>query len=312
MLNRFNQFMEKWIFLVTPICVVIGVTFADITIHWNVLVPYVFAFMTFVGALKSSFHDVVGVFRHPLALLCSIACIHVVMPLIVFGLGALLFPNNMNLVTGMVLEFCVPSAVTALMWGSIYHGNSSLSLSLVIVDTILAPFFIPATLHIFVGGHITIDASHMMEELIFMIALPAIVAMCFHQFGGEKVKTVWPGKLAPFSKMCIMFLQISNSAKAAPYIRHLNKELMMVVLVMFFLAAFGYGLGWIAAMLIKRDVATTVSMTFGVGMRNISAGAVVATAYFPAEVVFPVIIATLFQQVLAAIYGTFIRKFLKS
>lgn len=86
----------------------------------------------------------------------------------------------------------------------------------------------------------------------------------------------------------------------------------MVVLVMFLLAAFGYGLGWIAAMLIKRDVATTVSMTFGVGMRNISAGAVVATAYFPAEVVFPVIIATLFQQVLAAIYGTFIRKFLKS
>lgn len=293
MLNKFNQFMEKWIFLVTPICVVLGVTFADITIHWNVLVPYVFAFMTFVGALKSSFHDVVGVFRHPLALLCSILCIHVVMPLIVFGLGVLLFPNNMNLVTGMVLEFCVPSAVTALMWGSIYHGNSSLSLSLVIVDTILAPFFIPATLHIFVGGHVTIDASHMMEELIFMIALPAIVAMCFHQFGGEKVKTVWPGKLAP-------------------YIRHLNKELMMVVLVMFLLAAFGYGLGWIAAMLIKRDVATTVSMTFGVGMRNISAGAVVATAYFPAEVVFPVIIATLFQQVLAAIYGTFIRKFLKS
>ena len=312
MLSKFNQFMEKWIFLVTPVCVVIGVIFSDIAIHWNVLVPYVFACMTFVGALKSSFRDVIGVFRHPLALLCSMVFIHVIMPLIAFHIGMFLFPDNMNLVTGMVLEFCVPSAVTALMWGSIYNGNSSLLLSLVIVDTILAPVFIPETLHIFVGGHVTIDASHMMEELIFMIALPAVVAICFHEFGGDTVRNVWPGKLAPFSKMCIIFLQISNSAKAAPYIRHLNTQLVMVILIMFLLAALGYGLGWIAAALIRCDTATTISMIFGIGMRNISSGAVVATAYFPAEVVFPVIIATLFQQVLAAIYGTCIRKFLKS
>ena len=44
-------------------------------------------------------------------------------------------------------------------------------------------------------------------------------------------------------------------------------------------------------------------MIYGSGMRNISAGAVIAGAYFPAECLFPVMIGTLFQQVLAALFG---------
>ena len=38
-------------------------------------------------------------------------------------------------------------------------------------------------------------------------------------------------------------------------------------------------------------------------MRSISAGAVIATTSFPGEAIFPVLIATLFQQMLAALYG---------
>jgi predicted Na+-dependent transporter len=42
-------------------------------------------------------------------------------------------------------------------------------------------------------------------------------------------------------------------------------------------------------------------MTLCCGMRNINAGAVIAAAYFPPEVMFPVMIGTLFQQLLASI-----------
>ena len=44
-------------------------------------------------------------------------------------------------------------------------------------------------------------------------------------------------------------------------------------------------------------------MMYGAGMRNISAGAVIAATSFSGEVLFPVMIGTLFQQVLAALYG---------
>ena len=178
--------MKKWIVLVTPVCVVIGVVFSDITIHGNVFVPIVFAIMTFIGALKSTFQD--------------------------------------DVVT-------------------IYHGNGPLSLSLVIVDTLLAPFLIPLTLRILVGSRIRVDTAGMMEELILMIALPAILAMAFNQVSKGKVK----------------------------------EEL---------LAAVGYLLGWLGGSLLHGNEKTKISMIYGVGMRNISAGAVIASAYFPAEVVF--------------------------
>lgn len=52
-----------------------------------------------------------------------------------------------------------------------------------------------------------------------------------------------------------------------------------------------------------------VSMVYGARMRNIRAGAVIAAARLPAESVFSVIIATLFEQVLAALYGVLMKHY---
>ena len=108
------------------------------------------------------------------------------------------------------------------------------------------------------GSRVRVDAAGMMEELILMIALPAVLAMA----------------------------------------------------ATLFLAAVGYILGWLGGTLLQGKGKTKISMIYGVGMRNISAGAVTASAYFPAEVVFPVITATLFQQILAAVYGVLIKRYL--
>ena len=70
----------------------------------------------------------------------------------------------------------------------------------------------------------------------------------------------------------------------------------------------GYAIGWIIAILTRQNKEATVSMIYGSGMRNISAGAVIAGAYFPAETLFPVMIGTLFQQILAAFYGSMMRR----
>lgn len=143
MLKKFNSFIEKWMALVTPTCLLLGVCFPDIAKCGLPYVPAVFAFMTFAGALKSRFKDVANVFRHPGSLLIIMLLVHVVIPTAACGAGHLFFGNNMELITGMVLEFAVPTAVVSLMWVTIYDGNSPLSLSLVVLDTVLAPFLIP-------------------------------------------------------------------------------------------------------------------------------------------------------------------------
>ena len=303
MLEKFNSFMEKWMAFVTPACLLTGVLFPDIAKHGVPYVTYAFAFMTFIGALKSRFRDVADVFKRPLPLILMLLVLHVLGPVAACGLGHLLFPGNMNYITGMVLEFSVPAAVISLMWVSIYNGNSPLSLSLVVIDTILSPFLIPVTLRVLVGSQVEIDATMMMRQLIFMVALPAIAAMVLNQVTHGAVKNTWPKKLALFSKFALMFVVTSNSSKVAPYVRHMNLERVAIGAAILVLATGSYALGWGVARVLHQDKETTISMIYGTGMRNISAGAVIAGACFPGAVMYPVMIGTLFQQVLAAFYG---------
>ena len=304
MLAKFNAFIEKWMALVTPCCLLIGVLFPEITGKGVPLVPVMFGIMTFIGALKSRFVDIAGVFKRPGPLLLCLLALHVVMPAAASLCGHLFFAGNADLITGMILEFVVPGAVVGLMWVSIYNGSSPLSLSLVILDTLLAPFIIPLSLKVLVGSSVTLDVAGMMTELIFMIALPAVAAMTVNQISCGKTMTTWPKKLAPLSKLCLIFVVSCNASKVAPFIRHMNMQRLEVALCILLLAAAGYVLGWLMARLTRQDDAVTVSMIYGSGMRNISAGAVIAAAYFPGEVMFPVMIGTLFQQILAAVFGS--------
>ena len=98
MLDRFNKFIEKWMAFVTPLCLLVGVCFPDIAKHGLPYVTYVFAFMTFTGALKSRFRDVANVIRNPGSLITIMLMLHIAIPAAAYGMGHLLFPNNMNLI----------------------------------------------------------------------------------------------------------------------------------------------------------------------------------------------------------------------
>ena len=50
-------------------------------------------------------------------------------------------------------------------------------------------------------------------------------------------------------------------------------------------------------------------MCFDCWLRNISSGAVIASQYFPGEVVFPVMCGTMFQQILASLFGKAMKHF---
>ncbi|MGX8700051.1 bile acid:sodium symporter family protein [Caproiciproducens sp.] len=307
-MRSFNAFIEKWMALVTPLCLFMGVLFAPQFGRILFLVPYIFAFMTFCGSLGSKFSDIGRVVQHPLPLFLSVLILHAVLPLLALSAGNLFFPQSPYIVTGMVLEFVVPSAVVSTMWVSIYCGSAPFTLSLLLIDTLLAPFSVPFSLRLFVGSNVQVDTVGMMKELLLMVGIPALVGMTLNQLTGGTVKQTLSPKLAPFGKIALMLVVCANSSKVAPFIRNMTPRLFAVAGSILLLAVLGYALGWAFAAVLKLKRELVVSMTFGCGMRNISAGAVIAAAYFPAEVMFPVMIGTLFQQVLAACFAQLLVK----
>jgi predicted Na+-dependent transporter len=300
-LYRFNQFIEKWMPFVTPICLTIGILSASYLSKLAFMVPWAFAFMTFTGSLGSGFRDMKKIVTDPIPLFVVLFILHVWMPMIAFGVGNLFFPGSPYFITGIVLAFVVPTGIVSLVWVSIYKGNSILTISIILLDTFLAPILIPLSLKLLVGTTVEINALGMVKDLIFMIAIPAVLAMGLNEYTKGEIKKTWSPKLAPFSKIGLVMVVSINSTKVAPFFKELNPVLFAIAGTILLIASTGYVWGWIASRILKKEYSTTISMTINSGMRNISAGAVLAAQYFPGEVMFPVMIGTVFQQILVSI-----------
>lgn len=306
MLEKMNAFLGKWMPLLTPISVLIGVLLSDILHHVSFLVPWIFAVMTFIGSLTSNLKSVKYTITHPLSLLLTLAILHILTPLWAFGIGHLFFQNDPYTITGLTLAVVIPTGITSVIWVSLYKGNIALTLAIILLDTLLSPFLVPLSMSLFVGETVQLEVWGMMKGLLGMIVLPSIFGMMVNQFSVEKAKK-WNHTLSPFSKIGLALVVSINSSVVAPYIRNIDKKFLQVALTVFVIALSGYFFAWILGVVTKRSKEETIAMIYSGGMRNISAGAVLAVSFFPPAVAVPVVIGMLFQQILAALYGYFIK-----
>ncbi len=212
-------------------------------------------------------------------------------------------PGDPLLVTGLVLLLAVPTGIVSFMWVSIYRGHIALTLSIILIDTLLSPFIVPGILSIMVGAEVQMDVWGMMKGLLIMVVAPSILGMLLNQWTAGKIKKSWGPALAPLSKVGLAAVIIINSAVISPYLTQMSAKLVWTGILIVAVVAAGYMGAYLLSRALKWSRELAVTMTFNCGMRNISAGAVLAIAYFPPTVAMPVIIGMLFQQMLASLFG---------
>ncbi|SFL95302.1 Predicted Na+-dependent transporter [Gracilibacillus orientalis] len=308
MLNRLNQILQRIMPFIAPTSVIIGVLYADFFIHFDNWVIWIFAFMTFAGSLSLNFVALYRVVAHPLSIVIALVILHVLMPLWAFLIGSITFSNDHLTVIGFVLAMIIPTGITSFIWVSMNKGNVALTLSVILIDTILSPFIVPLSLSLFIGASVDLEVWSMMKGLFIMIVIPSILGMILHEMTRGEIHEKWSPRLAPFSKMALALVIMINSSEVADYLLDIDFHLVKVAVTMFFVAASGYYLAWILGKWLKRENQDVISLTFSSGMRNISAGAVIAVQYFPGPVAVPVVVGMLFQQVLASLYSKFLHK----
>lgn len=302
-LSRLNKALEKIMPILTPISVAIGVLSGSHLHPLAFLTPWIFAFMTFAGSLGSGFGEFARVLARPLPLLVNLLILHALMPFVAWGAGLLFYPDDIPILTGLLLAAVIPTGISSFLWSSIYMGNIALTLSIILLDTMLSPFVVPFGMALLLGAKVEMDATAMMQGMFFMIVLPSLLGMGLNQLTGGRVKQTLLPRLAPFSKISMGVVVAINSSMVSPYLAKIDGKLIALAVLVLVLAIMGYVMGWVLAKLFgwKRD--TIVTLTFNSGMRNISAGAVMAITYFPAPVALPVVLGMLFQQILASTFG---------
>lgn len=307
MLETLNDRLQKSMAVLTPLSLILGVLLQDFGGKLLFLVPWLFAFMTFSGSLSMRFKDVKVFRRYPAAMLFAIAFLHIIMPVWAYFLTSIIFDDHL-LVIGFVLSVAIPTGVTSVIWFTICRGNLPLGLSIILIDTLLAPLILPAVIHIGFGETIALDAPALIIDLLWMIVLPSVSAVFLNEMTKGRMQS-FGKKLAPFSKLSLFAVVMINSSAVAPFLTDVTWELAAVILAVLLLSASGYVLALLIGHLLFKDTRTVTTLVFTGGMRNIALGVIIAVTYFPEKVAMPVVFGMLFQQVLATLFGKVAEKY---
>lgn len=307
--KRLGSLIAGHMVIIVPVCLVLGIVFPDAFTWIKPAIMAMFAFVSFQGSLGNNFRNLGETFRHPLPMVAAMLVSQVAAPVLGWALGMLFFADR-DIVVGIVLEYSVPIAVTSTVWVGIYEGNMPLALGTLLVSTMISPFTIPLTLQVLMGATVEVDAVGMIRDMVLMVALPALVGTALNdRTRGWAGRTISP-VLSPLARIFVVVIITTNSTSLHDFMLHLTPELVGVMVFMAFMLSSCYAMGFVAARLMRLDRDSSVTVVFCSALKNISSGAVIAQAYFPPATMFPVMIGTLFNQVLAAVYGRLVSRVL--
>jgi tagaturonate reductase len=303
-----NSQLERLLPVITPLGLVLGFLLPGTFIHLRPLVPLLFGLMTLSGALRLRAAEFGKTIRSPLPILAFFVSSHVLMPLGALAVSSFFFGNSPDTVTGFVLLFAGPTAVSGFIWVSVFGGDRALCLTLILLDTMLAPLVVPGTVSILTGTKTAIDASGIAVSLVLMVVVPTIIGVTLNETSRGKIPDLICPYLDPVSKICLILVVAANTSPVSKLVRFDDLHVWAVAATCVSLSVTGYLLSRLAAATVKCNAEKNVTLLFSGGLRNIGAVTTVAVTFFPEAAALPALLGILFQQTLCAVMGKLLVK----
>jgi len=304
-----NRHLERFMPALTPLGIALGFLLPAVFIHLRPFVPWLFGLMTLAGALKLRVTEFGDTMRGPVPILAFFISTHVVMPYCAMLAASRLFNGSPDTVTGFILLFAGPIGVSSFIWVSIFRGDKALCLTLILLDTMLAPLLVPGTVSVLMGAKVAMDMSGIAISLVLMVVIPTIIGVTANEISREKIPALICPYLNPVSKICLMLVIAANTSPVAKAIHFDNPEVWKIAGMCILLSAGGFVVSKLSAITIRCNSERSVTMLFCGGLRNISAITTIAVTFFPESAALPALLGIVFQQTISAIMGKlFVRK----
>lgn len=291
--------------LLTPLGVILGLLFCDFFRPFKPAVNFLFGFLTLINGMGVAVGDFAKVFSKRRAILSFLVCSYIAIPLLYTLVSRPLFSSETAI--GFTLLAATPTAVVGTIWSSIYGGNRALSLALLVLGTLLAPFATPLIVSLLSRESVAIDSVGMMTSLLLMVLLPSFAGILINFLTKGHCNDHVSPALKPFTKLAlVLVITINTSQVAREMIADLSVHFLLIAVaaVSFFFTS--YILTYRMASAMKLEKEDAISVTFASSMKNISASMVLAIDFFPPQSVPPVLTGILLQQTTGAFASHFL------
>ena len=243
----------------------------------TIIIPFgLFLVMMGLG-LTLSVDDILRVIIMPKAVLTGLVGQLVLLPLVAFGLAFLLNPAPV-IAIGLILLAACPGGITSNAYVFASRGDIALSVTLTTLASLFTVVTMPLlawlALSTFAGESemLEVPVGNMMRSLAQLTVLPIAIGMSIRKF-----KPVFAEKMVePVRKMAIAILImviITNTYFSIDTLKQYFLQAGMVALILNVTCmTMGYGLTRLA----KLNVDQTISITYEVGLQNLSLALVLA------------------------------------
>ncbi|QCT03559.1 sodium bile acid symporter family protein [Paenibacillus algicola] len=306
----FAAWFEKYTFILIPGALVAGWFLSEQLSPYAYTIPYLFGYITLVMALGCGIGHLKAVMRQPFPIVLTLLLAHAAAPLVAYAIGASIFGSQSDYTTGLMLFSVIPLGISAVLWVGTSGGNVPFILSVVVLDTMLSPIVVPFLMELLAGSTgLQWDTGQLVTDLFRMVVLPTALGVLIYELSKGKAKA-WSAPVAqPLSKLFFVCVVMINAAVIAPQAQSIRQDLLSVIPAVLLLIVLCYMLGYFGSYLAPgRTRELGISLTYASGMRNISLGMVLATAYFPPAVSVPVVLSILFQQPVATVVHAVIQR----
>lgn len=207
--------------------------------------------------------DFVTLIKSPKSVIIGVVCQFTLMPGLAFlivSLGG--FPEE--IAAGIILLGCAPTSVASPVMCYLAKANVALTITIVSMTTLIAPFIIPYLMKFLAAGFIEIDTMAMMWNIIQIVLIPIGAGLLFNKFLAGK--SDWLDKAMPYVSMSGIVLIVAIII-AAGQESLLNMGLMLLLAVLLH-NILGYFTGFWTAKLFKLETKDCRTIAITTGMQN--------------------------------------------
>lgn len=204
----------------------------------------------------------------PVAPILGYLCQFLVMPLVAFGVGKLLFPDSKVLQLGLFTFGCSPGGGASNMWTVLLNGNLNLSITLTFISTACALFMMPFWLFtlgrsLFHGSISKLPYQNIFTSLISMV-VPLGIGLLMQRYIPRTAKFC-RRIIAPASILMILYIIVFGTYANLYMFKIMTWEIILAATMNVWI---GFLVALIVAKVFRQNLEDVIAISIETGVQN--------------------------------------------